>query len=78
MDVRTTDTPGRPVDLTSTTDRQVKHRDFTLNGSMADFKVDPRVNGRYLNIRFGSNDTTSEWDLIRYNLAFSTEDSDRG
>ena len=45
---------------------------------MADFKVDPRVNGRYFNIRFGSNDTTSEWSLIRYNLSFDADDQGRG
>ena len=51
--------------------------EFTLNGSMADFKVDPRSNGRYFNIRLGSNDTTSNWSLIRYNLAVLADDEGR-
>ena len=76
--VRPTDTPGRPVDFDSTTDSRLKTREFVLNGDMADFKVDPRTNGRYMNIRFGSNDATSSWELIRYNLSFSADDQGRG
>ena len=78
IDVRPTDTPGRPVDFDSTTDSRLKSREFTLNGDMADFKVDPRTNGRYMNIRFGSNDTTSSWELVRYNMSFSADDEGRG
>ena len=78
VDIRATDSPGRPVDFDSNTDRLLKSRTFTLNGAMPDFKVDPRVNGRYFNIRFGSNDATSEWELIRYNLSFDTDDDGRG
>ena len=75
--VRATDTPGRPVDFASN-EKFLKKRTFTLSGDMSDFKVDPRTNGRYFNIRFGSNDATSSWDLLRYNLAFSTTDEGRG
>lgn len=78
VNVRPTDTPGRPVDFTDASDRMLKTREFTLNGTMADFKIDPRVNGRYFNIRFGSNDATSSWQLIRYNLSFSADDDGRG
>ena len=75
--VRATDTPGRPVDFTGN-DKYLKKREFTLSGGMSDFKVDPRTNGRYFNIRFGSNDATSSWDLVRYNLAFDAASEDRG
>ena len=74
VQARATDTPGRPADFTSTTDRWLKNRTFSLDPDMGDYKVDFRDAGRYWNTRIGSNDATSSWDLVRYNLAFSTDD----
>ena len=72
--VRATDEPGRPVDFSDKTDKYLRIREFNLNGSMADFKISPRSNGRYLNIRFGSNDATSSWDFIRYSAGVQIGD----
>ena len=64
--IRDTDEPGRPVDFSNKKDKMLRVRDFTLNGDMADFKISPRANGRFMNIRFGSNDATGAWDFVRY------------
>ena len=66
--VRAVEAPGRPVDLTLDTDRYVKQRVYELSGDMSDYKVDPRSEGRFFNIRIGSNDTTSSWSLVSYQL----------
>ena len=72
--VRTTDTPGRPVDFFNKADTKNRVREFQLSGTMPDFKISPKVNGRYFNIRFGSNDTTSCWNFIRYVLSVDIGD----
>ena len=74
VQARATDTPGRPVNFSSTTDRYLKNRTFRLDPDMGDYKVDSRDAGRYYNTRISTNDTTSNWSLIRYNLAFSVDD----
>ena len=74
VQARSTDTPGRPVDFTSTADRYIKTRTFSLDPDMGDYKVDYRTSGRYYNTRVGSNDSTGEWSLIRYSMAIEVDD----
>ena len=78
VQAKSTDTPGRPVDFTDTSnnprDKYLKNRTFSLDADMGDYKVDPRTNGRYYNTKIGTNDITSSWTLIRYILSFSVDD----
>ena len=74
ISTRATEAPGRPVDFSSSTDRYLKTRTFSLDATMGDYKIDPRTNGRYYNTRVESNDANGSWDLIRYNLSFSFDD----
>ena len=72
--VRTSNTPGQPVDFFNMLDTKVQVREFQLDGDMADYKINPRVNGRYFNIRVGSNDTTGNWNFVRYILSLQIGD----
>ncbi len=68
---RTTDTPGRPVDFSSTTDRYLSTRVFNIDGDMSDLKVSSVLNGKFLNIRIEGED---EWSLHRYTIEFKASD----
>ena len=78
VSVRSTDTPGRPVNFENLSDRFLRIREFSLSGDMGDYRINPKVNGRYFNIRFGSNDALGSWEVIRYNLSVQTGDEGRG
>ena len=66
--IRAVEAPGRPVDLMSTSDRYLAVRSYELAGERSDYKITPRTEGRYFNIRIGTNDDTSAWSLIQYQL----------
>ena len=78
VSVRSTDTPGRPVNFNNLSDRFLRIREFSLSGDMGDYRINPKVNGRYFNIRFGSNDALGSWEVVRYNLSVQTGDEGRG
>ena len=66
---RATNQPGQAVDFNSSADRKIINRTFSIAD---DYKVDPRNNGRFLNMRISSNSNDS-WILAGYSL--STSDS---
>ena len=69
--VRSTDTPGRPVDFSNDNDREIRTREFNIDGDASDLKIDPRRNGKFFNLRVeGSND----WNLHQYVCQFKTSD----
>ena len=70
---RSTESPGRPVDFQSTRDRYLTTRTYDLDPDMGDYKVDADSDGRYLNMRIGTNDATSSWSLIKYSLGVTKE-----
>ena len=73
--MRATEAPGRPANLDSNSDRYLEKRTFSLDPDMGDYKINPRSEGRFLNLRIGTNDTTSSWSLIRYNLGVRVTDN---
>ena len=62
---RATNQPGQSVDFDSQTDRKIINRTFSIAD---DYKVDPRNNGRFLNMRISSNSNDS-WILAGYSLS---------
>ena len=66
-----TNNSGKAVDLTGTS-RSVKKQTYNIDN---DYKVDNRVNGRYLNIRF-SSENSDRWVLAGYSFDY-TPDSRR-
>ena len=64
---RATNQPGQSVDFDSQTDRKIINRTFPI---VEDYKVDPRNNGRFLNMRISSNSNDS-WILAGYSLSTS-------
>ena len=64
---RATNQPGQSVDFDSQTDRKIINRTFSI---VEDYKVDPRNNGRFLNMRISSNSNDS-WILAGYSLSTS-------
>lgn len=75
ISTRTTDQPGRPVDFSNRADNKLEVRNFSLSNTMGDYKIDPRVNGRFYNTRIESNDSENTWELIRYTLSYDADDS---
>ena len=73
--VRAVEAPGRPVDLMSTSDRYLATRQYELAGERSDYKVTPKTEGRYFNVRIGTNDTTSSWSLVQYQLGIRGTDN---
>ena len=63
-----TNNAGKAVDLTGNA-RGVKKQTFSIDD---DYKVDNRVNGRYLNIRFSSNNSDA-WTLAGYSFDYSPD-----
>ena len=66
-----TNNAGAPVNLAGNS-RNIKKQAFNIEN---DYKVDNRVNGRYLNIRFSSNNSDT-WRLAGYSFDY-TPDSRR-
>ena len=74
---RPTGSPGETVDFTMTRnqDGQIRRDTFDIS---RDYKVSPRVNGRYFNIQVGSNDMDNTWELVDYTLDFNADDIGTG
>lgn len=70
--VRASNTPNQAVDLTSTTDTQLQTRVLTTTGDDMSYKVSPRTNGKFMNIRIAGS---SNWQLIDYAVDFSGTDT---
>ena len=63
-----TNNAGKAVDLTGNA-RGVKKQTFSIDN---DYKVDNRVNGRYLNIRF-SSESNNNWVLAGYSFDYYSD-----
>lgn len=74
VNLKPSNTPGMNVNFDDRADDFLSMNTFTLSGSMQDYKVDPNENGRYINIRFRSEGNDDDWTLIRYNIAYTTDD----
>ena len=66
ISVEGSDFAGKQIDLVNADDRMV----FDIDG---EYKVDPRTNGRFLNIRFESTDNDT-WTLDGYSLTVEKAD----
>ena len=69
--VRATDTPGRPVDFTDTTDNRLQTRTFNIDGEMSDLQIDPRTKSFFMNLRIEGQD---EFSLHSYTALFAESD----
>ena len=72
---RSTEAPGRPVNFASNSDRYLETRTFSLDPDMGDYRLTPLSEGRYLNMRLGTNDITSSWSLVKYSLGIHATDN---